>query len=96
MKKLPYGIKFYTNDGHFAFAEYKSDFYEILQLYVQDMAYISNGFKPFSCRPTLWILDENMNYMRVHDFLFTELSPETYAKYKKEHILSTDYLLEKI
>ena len=96
MKKLPYGIRFYTNDGHFAFSEYKSNFYEILQLYVQDMAYIRNGFKPFACRPTLWILDEPMAYMRIHDFLFTELSPKTYEKYKKERILSTDYLLEKI
>ena len=96
MEKLPYGIRFYTNDGHFAFSEYKNDFYEILQLYAQEMAHIRNGLKPFSCRATLWILDENMSYVRVHDFLFAELNPETYAEYKRERILGTDYLLAKI
>ena len=95
MNKLPYGIKFYTKDGNFGYSEYKANFYEILQLYVQEMAYIRNGGKPFSCRPTLWVLNENV-YTRVHDFLFKELSPETYAQYKAERIIDTDYLLEKI
>lgn len=85
--RLNYMVRSYTKRGEMGFEEYRDNLYEVLQLYVQ---FARQKDHP---RPTLWIWD-GKNYVRVHDFQFVELNPETYSKYLKERILETDYLLE--
>ncbi|MCC8047323.1 MAG: hypothetical protein LIP12_17855 [Clostridiales bacterium] len=83
---LKYGVKFYTSSGDLGSAEYNDNFYLILQLYVQDHS---------KNRPTLWVYDGEY-YVRVHDFNYKELSPETFKKYLAERIIWSDDLLAKV
>ena len=84
-----YGIKFYTKGGAFKHFEYKDNFYELLQLYIQH--------KDESPSPTIWILNnDRTDYVRVHDFQFSRLTPETYNKYLDERIIETDDLLSTV
>ena len=88
-KKMKYGMKAYTSTGDFGYAEYRNNFYEVLQLYVQEARIAKHP------QPTLWVYDGE-RYVRVHDFYFSELSPETYAKYLNERIIDGDELLATI
>ena len=91
---LRYGVKFYTKSGDFGYSEYRDNFYEVLQLYVQD--------KNIRYRPTLWVLDEQhlflgcTDYVRVHDFQFSQLTPETFNRYLDERIIDADDLLANV
>ncbi len=46
-------------------------------------------------KPTLWITEGNVS-LRIHDFAFKELTPETYCAYLQERILEADRLLSEI
>lgn len=87
MKILPYGVRFYTSEGHFAFAEYDDDLVRLLFLAYQDR----------KNRPTIWVYDDKTGeHVRVHDFNYKSFSRETVENYLNERILRTDDLLDNV
>lgn len=91
-----YKAKFYTERGDLKHCEYGEDLYEVIKLYLKDKN------PRYACRPTLWVLDDQhvfldyTGYVRVHDFQFDELTPDTYNKYLDERVINTDDLLARI
>lgn len=86
MTNEPFMLKAYDRNGN---TEYKQKFqtlYDCLDAYV----HIRNTPVP---TPTIWILHNNI-YVRIHDFSFEALTPETYQAYLNEQILDTDDLLD--
>ena len=82
-----YAISLYKKDGMFNYAQYRNNLYDILRIYMHEIHTTCNP------RPTLWIYD-GKQYVRIHDFMFKELTPETYELYLEERILESDKLLE--
>lgn len=82
-----YAISLYKKDGMFNYAQYRNNLYDILRIYMHEVVTTNNP------RPTLWIYDGD-KYVRIHDFNFNELTPETYRLYLKERILDADKLLK--
>lgn len=82
-----YAVMMYKKDGMFNYSEYGNNLYEIIEKYMHEVVTTNNP------RPTLWIYDGN-KYVRIHDFNFSELTPETYRLYLKERILDADELLK--
>lgn len=82
-----YAVMMYKKDGMFNYSEYGNNLYEIIKKYMHEAVTTNNP------RPTLWIYDGN-KYIRIHDFNFSELTPETYRLYLEERILESDKLLE--
>lgn len=82
-----YAISIYKKSGMFNYAKYRNNLYEILKIYMHEVT------AKESPRPTLWIYDGE-KYVRIHDFNFSELTPETYGLYLNERILESDKLLE--
>lgn len=82
-----YAVVMYKKDGMFNYSEYGNNLYEIIEKYMHEVVTTENP------RPTLWIYD-GKQYVRIHDFMFKELTPETYELYLEERILESDKLLE--
>lgn len=82
-----YAISLYKKDGMFNYAQYRNNLYDILRIYMHEIHTTCNP------RPILWIYD-GKQYVRIHDFMFKELTPETYELYLEERILESDKLLE--
>ena len=82
-----YAVVMYKKDGMFNYSEYGNNLYEIIEKYMHEVVTTENP------RPTLWIYDGD-KYVRIHDFMFKELTPETYELYLEERILESDKLLE--
>lgn len=80
---MKYMVRFYMDNGDLKKVERSNNFYSILQLYIQD--HTKN-------RPTLWVCGGD-EYVRVHDFNFKELSPETFKAYLAERIIWGDSFL---
>lgn len=89
MNKGKYMLKVYIEKGNYEKNIYFHDFYELLQEYIKRCVQPLYDLR----NPTIWIHDGD-RYVRVHSFMFEELSQDTYEKYLREKILDTDYLLE--
>lgn len=86
-------IRTYTVNGDMDKEYYFNEMREALGKYLEAKNSLPSNYHRRVCGPTVWIYDGE-RYLRVHDFQFSQLTNETLAKYLKERILHTDYLLD--
>ncbi len=85
---MKFEAHYYSETGNMESTEYSDNLYSLLRNY-------SVFWQNDKYKPTLWITEGNVS-LRIHDFAFKELTPETYCAYLQERILEADRLLSEI
>ena len=69
---MKFEAHYYSETGNMESTEYSDNLYSLLRNY-------SVFWQNDKYKPTLWITEGNVS-LRIHDFAFKELTPETYSK----------------
>ena len=85
---MKFEAHYYSETGNMGSTEYSDNLYSLLRNY-------SVFWQNDKYKPTPWITEGNVS-LRIHDFAFKELTPETYCAYLQERILEADRLLSEI
>lgn len=70
---MKFEAHYYSETGNMESTEYSDNLYSLLRNY-------SVFWQNDKYKPTLWITEGNVS-LRIHDFAFKELTPETYCAY---------------